>query len=533
MLGRMDDFEHYYRAAASRDPRFDGQFFTAVTSTGVYCRPTCPAQTPKRDNVRFYRCAAAAEAAGFRACRRCRPETAPGSADWNARADLAARALRLIAEGAADRDGVRGLADRLAVSERHLHRQLVAEVGAGPLALARTRRAQTARLLIDQTGLPLTEIAFAAGFSSIRQFNETMRAAFGRTPTELRRHATPAPPSTGGLVLRLPHRTPFAATMLLDYLGRRALPGVEMVDRGRYRRVVTLPHATAVAELEPTPDPARSTGAPPWGSPDPSGSGGGGQVVLRVRLDDLRDVGVLVARCRQVLDLDADPAAIAEVLGADPLLAPLVRTRPGPRIPGTVDGFELAARAILGQQVSVAVARTLAGRLVAAFGEPLAAGDGTLTHAFPRPEAIAAADLSGLGITGGRIDALQTLARAVAEGAIALDRGADRAATARALRALPGIGPWTAAYVAMRALGDPDALPATDLGLRRAFERRGLPASPAAVTARAERWRPWRAYAVLHLWAGSSDPAATPEPAATSSRPTATSPDPTSLEAPA
>ena len=501
-MGQDLDFESCYRALQSRDPRFDDRFFTAVTSTGVYCRPVCPAQTPRRENVRFYRFAAAAEAAGFRACRRCRPDASPGSADWNVRADLVARALRLIAEGVVDAEGVDGLAARLAVSERHLHRQLVAEVGTGPLALARTRRAQTARVLVEQTGLPLTEVAFAAGFSSIRQFNESVQAAFGRTPSELRRRArrpgAPALDSSGVLTLRLAYRPPFEAGALLGYLAKRAVPGLEEVTGGRFRRVLALPRSAAVAELEP----------PPAASPAAN------QVQLRLRLDDLSDLGVAVQRCRQLLDLDAEPAAVAEVLGADPVLAPLLAARPGLRVPGAADGFEMAVRAILGQRISVAGATTLAGRLVTVLGEPLAVPDGRLTRRFPTPERLADADLDGTGLTRGRAEAVRTLARAVAKGEIELDRGADRARTARALLALPGVGPWTVAYVAMRALGDPDAFPVTDLGLRRALEAHGLPGDPAAVTARAERWRPWRAYAVLHLWTSlapaSSSPSSSP-----------------------
>jgi AraC family transcriptional regulator of adaptative response / DNA-3-methyladenine glycosylase II len=492
------DFDRFYRAARSRDARFDGQFFIAVTSTGIYCRPICPAQTPKPDNVRFYRCAAAAEAAGFRACRRCRPDTSPGSAEWNVRADLVARALRLIGESVVDTEGVEGLARRLAVSERHLHRQLVGEVGVGPLALARTRRAQTARLLVEQTDLPLTEVAFAAGFSSIRQFNDSMRAAFGRTPTELRRRAVPALDGNGLLTLRLAYRPPFAAAELLDYFGRRALPGVEELAGGRFRRVLALPRSTAVAELRPLQ--------------------GANQVHLRLRLDDLRDLSTAVQRCRQLFDLDADPAAVAEVLSTDPELAPLVAARPGLRVPGAADGFELAVRAILGQRVSVTAATSFAGRLVSALGEPLPAPDGRLTHRFPSAETLAAAELDGLPITRGGAVALRALARAVATGAVELHRGADRERTVRALLALPGVGPWTVAYIAMRALGDPDALPVTDLGLRRALQARGLPADPVGVTARAERWRPWRAYAVLHLWAAPVGLAPGAQPERTPSR---------------
>jgi AraC family transcriptional regulator of adaptative response / DNA-3-methyladenine glycosylase II len=490
-----EDFETYRRAAASRDPRFDGHFFIAVTSTGIYCRPICPAQTPKPENVRFYRFAAAAEAAGFRACRRCRPDASPGSAEWNVRADLVARALRLIAEGVVDTEGVDGLAARLATSVRHLHRQLVAEVGTGPLALARTRRAQTARVLVEQTALPLTEVAFAAGFSSIRQFNDSMRTAFGRTPTELRRHARRpgTPPLDGGgvLTLRLAYRPPFDAPALLGFLGKRAVAGIEEVGGGRLRRVLSLPNSAATAELEPL---ARSN-----------------QVQLRLRLEDLRDLGLAVQRCRQWLDLDAEPAAVAEVLGQDPALAPLVAAHPGLRVPGAVDGFEMAVRAIIGQRISVSGATTITRRLVAALGEPLATPDGGLTRRFPTPERLAEADLGDLGVTRTRVTALRALARAVVKGDVELDRGADRDRTAAGLLALPGVGPWTVAYVAMRALGDPDAFPATDLGLLHALRAHGLPTD---ISDRAERWRPWRAYAILHLWTSLGSTATSEEFAA-------------------
>ena len=481
------DFELCYRAVRSRDARFDGRFYTAVTTTGIYCRPICPAQTPLPNHVRFYACAAAAEAAGFRACRRCRPEASPGSADWNVRADLVARALRLIAEGAIDAVGVEGVAQRLGVSARHLHRELVAEVGAGPLALARTRRAQTARLLADQTDLSMTEIAFSAGFASIRQFNETMRRAFGCAPSELRRGVRPPLPSDGAITLRLSYRPPFDAEMLLNFLGQRAIPGVEELVDGRYRRTLLLGRARGSVELAATP------GAP--------------SLTLRLRLDDLRDVALVVQRCRGLFDLDADPAAIAAVLSIDPLLASLVARRPGLRIPGAIDGFELAVRAILGQQISVAGARTLAGRLARALGEPLAAPSGGLTHYFPTAAALAEANLDGMGLTGARITALKALARAVEDGRLRLDRSADRAATREQLLALPGVGEWTASYIALRALGDPDALPSADLGLRRALERMGVAGGARALDARAEAWRPWRGYAALHLWTSLGDDA--------------------------
>ena len=480
------DFDVCYRAVCSRDARFDGQFFTAVTSTGIYCRPICPAPTPKAEHVRFYACAAAAEADGFRACRRCRPEASPGSPDWNVRADLVARALRLIAEGMVDTDGVAGLAQRLAISERHLHRELTTEVGVGPLALARTRRAQTARLLIDETALPLTEIAFAAGFASLRQFNETMLAVFGCPPSALRRRGHPENPGGGGLTVHLSYRPPFDTESLLAFLGQRALPGVEEVSAGRYRRSVALPRSTGIIELEP--------------------SQANHQVILRMWLTDLRDVGLLVQRCRQFLDLDTDPATIAAQLSAHPMLGPLVARHPGLRVPGTLNGFELAVRAIVGQQVSVAGARTMVGRLVQALGEPLPRANGSLTHLFPTPERIAQADLQALGFTIRRAAALRALAEKVASGDITLDHGADRAKTMAQLLDVPGIGSWTAAYISMRALGDPDAFPATDLGLRHALELHSSALTQRQLLAEAEAWRPWRSYAVMHLWASLPAP---------------------------
>ena len=474
------DFESCYRAVCSRDIRFDGHFFTAVTTTGIYCRPICPAQTPKPANVQFYACAAAAEAAGYRACRRCRPETSPGSPDWNVRADLVARALRMIADGVIDTSGVDGLAKRLAVSPRHLHRELMAEVGAGPLALARTRRAQTARLLIDQTGLPMTSIAFAAGFESIRQFNDTMQSSFGCTPTELRKHAPAVTQGPGEVVLRLRYRPPLATGALLDFLAARAIPGVEEVTAGAYRRMLQMAHSRGRITLEPQRD-----------SPT---------IALRLGFEELTDLPVLVQRCRQLFDLDADPSAIAEILGADPVLGPLMSSRPGLRIPGAIDGFELGVRAILGQQVSVANARGMAARLVKRLGTPVAIPAGTLTHYFPTAAALADADLQGLGFTRGRVAALKALSQAVAAGDLVLDRGADRTSVAAQLQALPGIGPWTASYIALRALGDPDALPVHDLGLRRALERLGRPGDAKSIAALAEAWHPWRGYGAFLLW---------------------------------
>ncbi|MDO8186260.1 AlkA N-terminal domain-containing protein [Conexibacter sp. JD483] len=547
----VEDFEQCYRAVSSKDGRFDGWFVTAVTTTGIYCRPSCPAVTPKRGNVRFLPTAAAAQRAGFRACKRCRPDASPGSPEWNMRADTVGRAMRLIADGSVDRDGVSGLARRLGFSERHLHRQLVTELGAGPLALARAQRAHTARLLIETSELPFTEVAFAAGFPSIRQFNETVREVFGTTPTELRsRSAHRGDPATGALTLRLRCRPPFDGAGLLAFLALRAVPGVELVDGSdaaqpllapaadvparTYRRVLSLPHGLGLAALTPRAE----------------------HVDCTLRLRDMRDLSAAVERCRRLLDLDADPLAVDGALGGDTLLGPLVRATPGLRVPGTVDGTELAVRAVLGQQVSVGGARTLAGRLAQEHGARLAeelpscetaagaadadrgspdtddgaadANNGAadaipaLTRAFPTAAAIAALDPEQLPMPRARGRALVGLCAALADGAIQLDPGADREQTRADLLALPGIGPWTAEYVAMRALGDPDAFPATDLGIRHAFARLDAASSPTgarrttppgnsqcaaqphdarAVAAIAERWRPWRAYAALHLWA--------------------------------
>ncbi|HEV2377175.1 MAG TPA: AlkA N-terminal domain-containing protein [Streptosporangiaceae bacterium] len=519
------DFDTCYRAVLARDARFDGRFFTAVTSTGIYCRPVCPARTPARRHVRFFPHAGAAEAAGFRACRRCRPETSPGSPEWNARADLTGRAVRLISDGYVDEHGVAGLASRLAVTERHLRRLLVAELGAGPLALARTTRLQTARRLLAETAMPVSDIAFASGFASIRQFNASFTESYGMSPSALR--SRPHHPGAGAaegtwLTLRLACREPFDSGTLLGFLAARAIPGVEEVSATRYARTVHAPGGPGVVELVIPPAPGARGG---------SASNGVGrglrQVVLRVRLQRLRGVGQVVARCRQVLDLDADPVAIAAVLGADPVLAPLVARHPGLRVPGAYDGFELAVRAVLGQQVSVASARTLAGRLAAGYGTPLAlaAVDGPsgaapasrpagkrLAHPevaetgrrpqvrllFPRPEDLADADLTGLGLTTSRQVTLRALAAAVATGRLTLDHGADPEEAAARLAELPGVGPWTVAYVLMRAVGDPDAFPATDLGLHRALARLGV------TPKHAQHWRPWRSYAALHLWTHES-----------------------------
>lgn len=480
----VEDFESCYRAVRSRDARFDGWFFIAVTSTGIYCRPSCPAVTPKRANVRFYPSAAAAHHAGFRACKRCRPDAVPGSPEWDSRADLAGRAMRLIADGVVDREGVAGLARRLCYTERHLNRLLVAEVGAGPLALARARRAHTARLLIETTDLPISEVAFAAGFASIRQFNDTVRAVFAVTPRELRKaRGCRGESAPGAISLRLPYRRPFDGSGLLNFLGVRAVRGVEQFADGTYRRTLRLPHGAGVVEL----------------------SDGQDHVRCLLRLKELRDLGTAVQRCRRMLDLDADPVAVNGILCAHPLMAPLIHRNPGQRVPGTVDGDELAMRAVLGQQVSVERARTLAGRLVSRCGEPLpeslAEPEGGLTRLFPEPAAVAEAGLEALTMPAARRDALRGLASALAEGGLVLDPGADREEARQRLLEFRGIGPWTASYIAMRALGDPDAFLPTDLGVRRAIVSLGGAVDPATISALSGRWRPWRAYATQHLWA--------------------------------
>jgi AraC family transcriptional regulator, regulatory protein of adaptative response / DNA-3-methyladenine glycosylase II len=467
------DEERCRRAVASRDGRFDGWFVCAVTSTGIYCRPSCPARTPKPENLRFFATTAAAQTAGFRACKRCRPDAAPGSPAWDRGGDLASRAMRLIADGESDRTR---LARRVGCSEAELERRLVGATGAGVEALARARRAQTAMLLLEHTDLPVADVARIAGFETAGRLRAAMRGVFDRSPRGLRRRA---PTGRGDITLRLPYRPPFDAQGVITFLAARAVPGVEEVSEGAYRRSLPLPHEAGVAELRPV----------------------NGHVQARLLLDDLRDLGPAVQRCRALLDLDADPTAIADSLSADPLLAPAVRAAPGRRVTGHPDGAELAVRAVLGQQVSLAGAATLAGRLVAAHGKPLARPLGTVTHLFPSPAALADADPDSLPMPASRRRALLGLAAAMASGELALDPGADRAQAERRLLALPGIGPWTASYVAMRALRDPDAFLSGDLGIRHALARLGQDTRPAAAERLSQRWRPYRSYAMQHLWA--------------------------------
>jgi AraC family transcriptional regulator of adaptative response / DNA-3-methyladenine glycosylase II len=476
-----EDVERCVRAVQSKDARFDGWFFTAVVTTGIYCRPSCPVVPPKPENMRFYPSAAAAQQAGFRACKRCRPDTSPGSPRWNERADLVARAMRLIADGVVDRDGVPGLAARLGYSVRQIQRQLVAELGAGPLALARAQRAQTARLLIETTAVPLSDVAFAAGFASVRTFNDTVREIFALTPTELRtraarRQGTAAP---GSLALPLPYRAPLCPDNLFGHLAATGVPGVEEWRDGAYRRTLRLPHGHGIVSLRPLPE----------------------HIDCRLTLTDLRDLSTAITRCRWLLDLDADPIAVDDLLRTDPVLAPLVDKDPGRRVPRTVDAEEFAVRAVLGQQVSTAAARTHAARLVTSHGQPVSDPAGGLTHLFPETAALATLDPATLAFPQSRRTTFTTVVEALASGEIDLSVGSDWQRARAQLNELPGFGPWTVETIAMRALGDPDAFVSTDLGVRYAARTLTLPATPAALTKYAAAWRPWRAYAVQYLWA--------------------------------
>ena len=477
-----EDFDRCYRAVQSKDARFDGWFVTAVLSTKIYCRPSCPARSPYARNVRFYPTAAAAQRAGFRACKRCRPDASPGSPEWNTRGDVVARVMRLISDGEVDRAGVSGLAARVGYTPRQLERLLQAEVGAGPLALARAQRAQTARILIETTNLPFTDVAFAAGFASIRQFNDTVREVFETTPTELRRRATArsggsTPAATGALSLRLPLRTPFAYEGVFGHLAATAVPGCEEVRDGAYRRTLRLRFGNGIVGLTPTPDHVR----------------------CQLWVDDFRDVSAAIARCRRLLDLDADPEAVVEALSSDDDLQTLIAKAPGQRIPRTVDEAELALRVVLGQQVSIKAARTHIGRLVAAYGQPVTDAAGGLTRVFPAVEGLADINPAHLAFPKARQRSVIALIDALADGRVVLHPGCDWDRARQQLAVLPGIGPWTAEVIAMRGLGDPDAFPATDLGVRLAAKQLGLPEDSRALTERSSRWRPWRSYATQHL----------------------------------
>ncbi|TFD26932.1 DNA-3-methyladenine glycosylase 2 family protein [Cryobacterium cryoconiti] len=524
---------------SSRDSRFDGQFITGVHSTGIYCRPSCPAATPKPSNVSFYLTSAAAHEAGLRACKRCLPDAVPGSPEWDIRDDLAARAMRLIGDGLVEREGVPGLARRLGYSERHLTRVLVSELGAGPLALARAHRAQTARMLLVGTDVPITDVAFAAGFGSVRQFNDTIAAVYERTPTELRRAYSPAKPpgcesalsapsaspkgqivrsrevvdgggGTGGgtgISLQLVARAPFDGVGVLRFLAARALAGVEQATDARYARTLRLPAGPATVELTLT------------GPPSAPG------VTCRARLTSLADLAPLVSRVRRLLDLDADSQAIDRALSGDPHLAAGVAATPGMRVPGSLDPEETLFRALIGQQVSVAAARTVLTRLAEALGEPLPGADSAdsaadsaadrdahtagsaqaghsapLTRLFPTAERIAAEGRTVLRGPASRVDAIIRVAEALRTGDLVLSFGQSREDLESRLMALAGIGPWTAGYVALRVLGTPDILLTSDLALRQGAGRLGLPADARHLARHGAAWAPWRSYAGMHLW---------------------------------
>jgi AraC family transcriptional regulator of adaptative response / DNA-3-methyladenine glycosylase II len=473
---RTDDeltFAERYSALASRDARFDGQFIAGVHTTGIYCRPSCPAMTPKPGNVSFYRTAAAAHEAGLRACKRCQPDAVPGSPDWNLRDDLASRAMRLVHDGVVEREGVPGLAARLGYTPRHVTRVLAAELGAGPLALARAHRAQTARSLLAATDLPITDIAYAAGFGSLRQFNDTIAAVYRATPTELRalaRRGAPTSDDAGTITLRLPARAPFDAQGLFRFFADHGIRGFEEGDDTRFARPLQLPGGRAQIEV----------------IPDAAG------VVLTARLAALSDLPALTARVRRMFDLDADSVAIDSHLGRDPDLAPLVAAVPGIRIPGSASGEEALFRTLVGQQISVAAARTVLGRLVEHFGD------------FPTAAQLADRGHEVLRGPAARVAAIRGVAAVIAAGDLPLDPATPVAELRARLLALPGVGPWTADYLAMRALGHPDAFPATDLVLAQTAAALGIAPSPRP------SWAPWRSYAALHLW--RARPARTPSP---------------------
>lgn len=469
------------QARQARDPRFDGRFFVGVLTTGIYCRPVCPARLPRRENVRLYPTAAAAAAAGFRPCLRCRPEASPGTPAWQGSAWTVNRALQLIDDGALDEGSVAALADRLGVTSRHLSRLFHRHLGASPHGVAQTRRLHFALRLLKQTRLPMADVCHAAGYGSVRRFNEQIRATFQRSPSELRRQAAPGPaPLEPVIALPLRYRPPLDWPGLLAFLAARRVPGVEAVGPCDYRRTVAWGGTVGMIQVAFMPD------AP--------------EAQLTVTLPTPKALLPTVTRVQRLFDLQADPQAVADVLAADSLLAPVLRACPGLRVPGCWDGLEMAVRVILGQQVSVAGATTLMARLVARLGRPVVTADPELDRVFPDADTLADANLDGLGITGTRILAIRSLARAVATGALDLAPGQDPAAFAAQITALPGIGPWTAQTIALRALNDPDACPAGDLVLQQMLAPPGQRLKEAEVLARTERWRPWRAYGVIAAW---------------------------------
>lgn len=481
------DIDACYRAFRTRDPRFDGRLFSGVRTTGVYCRPICPARTPKRENMLFFTTAAAAQEAGFRPCLRCRPETAPNLAAWRGTSNTVSRALSLIETGALDESGVGCLAERLGVGERQLRRLFQEHLGASPVAVAQTRRVLLALQLIHETRLSMADVALAAGFTSIRRFNEVFQGLFARPPRALRRggRSATALASNGDIDILLRYRAPYDWRAMLQFLEARAIAGVETISSNRYARTIEIEGVHGLVIVEPTKiDALRAT----------------------VYFPRLSALPTIIGRLRRVFDLAADPQAIGAQLAEDALLAPLVGARPGLRVPGAWDGFELAVRAVLGQQITVKAAAVLAAKLVASYGPrlslPSVPVDG-LTHVFPRAECLACADISELGMPRRRAETVTALAKAVVSDPEILGVGRHPTECLARLRAIAGIGEWTAQYIAMRELREPDAFPADDVGLRRALtDREERRPTPREVIVRAERWRPWRAYAAQHLWAG-------------------------------
>ncbi len=479
-----------YRALLARDARFDGRFFTAVRTTGIYCRPICPARSPRPENCIFFASAAAAQAAGFRPCLRCRPESSPDLGAWRGTSATVSRALGLIEAGALDGGDVAALAERLGLGERQLRRLFRRHLGAAPVAVAQTRRVLLAKQLIHETGLPMIDVALASGFGSVRRFNETFRQLFGRPPGELRRRRLAGDASA--IELLLSYRPPYDWAAMTAFLAARAIPGVEVVAAGAYRRTITL--AGAVGSIAVATAPGRHA------------------LRATIRFPRLDALPAIIARIRRVFDLGADPVAIGAHLARDPTLGALVAARPGLRVPGAWDGFEIAVRAILGQQITVAAATRLAGKLVAAFGEPLPSRSlPGLSHVFPPPERLAGADVAAIGMPRARAAAIAGLAAAAAADPELFYASRDLGEAAARLRALPGIGEWTAQDIAMRGLRETDAFPAADIGLLRAMaDEQGRRPTPQELLARAEAWRPWRAYAALHLWAAEAAAAQLP-----------------------
>lgn len=468
------------RARISRDARFDGKFFIAVTSTGIYCRPICPSPTSKNSNVRYYATAAAAAEAGFRPCLRCRPEAAPGTPGWLGTSAVVRRALRLIQDGALDEISVDDLAARIGIGSRHLHRLFMKHVGASPIAVAQTRRLHFAKRLLDETELPITQIALAAGFGSLRRFNYIFQQTYQRSPRDLRRQRRGGIAATGAdeVVLKLAYRPPYAWSQVRSFLAARAIPGIERIDDRGYARTVRGEAGYAIVCVRPLDD--------------------DDELELKVRGAPPTMLFQISNTARRVFDLAADPARIALAFNSDEVLAPLIRRQPGLRIPGAWDPFECAVRAVLGEQSDPETARTLAQRLVLRFGQPIGDGCNELTHLFPAQEQLAGADLTRLGIPSARASAVQALARAVHGGSIDFTAGIEEVTAA--LAAVPGFDAWIAQYVALRGLGEPDAFPPGDIVLRRTVARGDRSLTSRELDVRADTWRPWRGYALLHLW---------------------------------